>query len=214
MIHKKNNFNERDKKYSDKVKKNLKGKFLISESNISDSNFYQTVILVIDHKRMGSFGLIVNKHSNYLLSNVSPLDSQNDSQPLPLYFGGPVQPEYIFALHSEMPENHKMSKLGFEVSPGLFFEPYIGQIEYCFKKEFWLNTPIDDRPKIHLFLGYTGWGAGQLESEIEEGTWISHDAHPKIIFLPKPEEIWKAALRDKGGIYKIFANSNQKPSLN
>ncbi len=194
--------------------KSFKGHFLISKSDLFDPNFHQTVVLLLEHNQEGAFGLIVNRASNYMLSDVAANDMDTNNHPLPLYLGGPVQPEYLFVLHSEMPNNHEISKQAFQVVNNLYFEPLFDQIAYCFKQNFWDQTPIDDRPHIHLFLGYSGWGAGQLETEMKEGTWMTHPAHSKIVFHPNPEEGWRLALREKGGIYKVFANSNQNPDLN
>ena len=73
---------------------------------------------------------------------------------------------------------------------------------------------MDDRAPIHLFLGYSGWAPGQLEREMALGSWITQRASAGIVFHANPEDGWKDALRAKGGIYRVFADSDQEPGLN
>ncbi|HMW61271.1 MAG TPA: YqgE/AlgH family protein, partial [Leptospiraceae bacterium] len=88
------------------------------------------------------------------------------------------------------------------------------RIENYFNEENWNAIPADDRPRIHLYLGYSGWAPGQLEQEMDRGSWIIHPASAKIVFHENPEEGWANALRDKGGIYRVFADTNPDPGLN
>lgn len=191
----------------------LKGYFIISESNMSDPNFYQTVVYIMEHNTEGAFGLVVNRKSHLSLSDILP-DFQNDrGKSTPVYVGGPVQQEYLFVLHSELPENEN-SSTNSSSTPGVYFEPAFGNLEKYFRDETWSQIPVDDRPSIHLYLGYSGWGPGQLEREMEHGSWMVLKATPKIIFHPNPEEGWKDALREKGGIYRVFADFSPDPGLN
>ncbi len=191
----------------------LKGYFLISESNMPDPNFYQTVVLLLEHNSDGAFGLVVNRRASLTLSEILPRFDTPLGNRTPVYIGGPVQQEYLFVLHSELPAE-EVSASRSEPVPGVFFEPSFRLMEKYFDEEKWHSIPADDRPHIHLFLGYSGWAPGQLEREMSQGSWIIHPAAPKIVFHPDPEEGWKDALRDKGGIYRVFADSNQQPGLN
>ena len=92
---------------SEKVPESLKGYFLMSENNMLDANFFQTVVLMLEHNRDGAFGLIVNRRSNFTLKALSTQDAPMRSDDLYVYMGGPVQQEYLFVLHSEMPEGHQ-----------------------------------------------------------------------------------------------------------
>ncbi len=193
--------------------RSLKGFFLISEATMMDPNFKNTVVLIIEHNEEGAFGLIVNKKSEFTLADLLN-DFQNQrGMESPIYIGGPVQQEFLFAIHSPLLDK-KISSTAIEVIQGVYFEPGFKNLENYFKDEYWNQLPPDDRPKIHLFIGYSGWGPKQLEREIREGSWIIHPASPNIVFHPKPEEGWRDALRQKGGIYKIFADTNQDPFLN
>ena len=192
----------------------LKGYFLISESNMPDPNFFQTVVLILEHNKEGAFGLVVNRRSRLLLADIMPqFDSQHGAA-TPIYVGGPVQQEYLFVLHSDMPESHSSSESIMQPVPGVTFEPAFSHVEYLFQTESWAGIPADDRPRIHLFLGYSGWAPGQLEKEMRMGSWMIHPATLGVGFHPNPEQGWKDALREKGGIYRVFAETDQNPTLN
>lgn len=192
----------------------LKGQFIISESNMADPNFFQTVVLMLEHNQEGAFGLIVNRRSHVTLGDIMPGAESKRSLGTPVYVGGPVQQDFLFVLHSELPGMEKPSDGAIEPISGVFFEPFFRKIEKFFKDDFWFSIPADDRPHIHLFLGYSGWAPGQLEREMSMGSWITHPASTRIVFHENPEEGWRDALKEKGGIYKVFADSRQEPGLN
>ncbi len=192
----------------------LKGYFLISQNNMLDPNFFQTVVLIIEHDYNGVFGIVVNRRSKLNLGHILPHFASGHATSTPIYIGGPVQQEYLFVMHSEMPDGHQASQDARSPIPGVIFEPCFSKVEHYFKEEYWNSIPIDERPKMNLSLGYSGWASGQLEQEMQIGSWMLHPAHADIIFHPHPAQGWRDALRQKGGIYKIFANSKQKPELN
>lgn len=191
----------------------LTGYFLISEAEMMDPNFFRTVVLIIRHDETGAFGLVVNRKSNLTLAEVlSEYDDERGAS-LPLYVGGPVQQEFLFVVHSPY-EDHEPSEAAVEPIDGVVFEPDFDHVREIFDEDYWVQMPEFERPDVLLFLGYSGWAPGQLEAELEQGAWILHRARPHIIFHPNPEEGWKDALRDKGGLYRIFADTDQKPSTN
>ncbi|MFP4067980.1 MAG: YqgE/AlgH family protein [Spirochaetaceae bacterium] len=184
----------------------LTGYFLISEAEMMDPNFFRTVVLIIRHDETGAFGLVVNRKSNLTLSDVLPEFEDSPGGELPLYVGGPVQQEYLFVVHSPY-EGHEPSEAAVQPVEGVIFEPAFAEVRDLFETE-----PAGRN--VLLFLGYSGWAPGQLETELEEGAWILHPAGRHIVFHPNPEEGWRDALRDKGGLYRIFADTDQKPSTN
>lgn len=191
----------------------LTGYFLISEAEMMDPNFFRTVVLIIRHDETGAFGLVVNRKSHLSLGDVLPEYDDDRGSDLPLYVGGPVQQEYLFVVHSRY-EGHEPSEAAIEPVKGVLFEPAFEQISWLLTTEGWDRIPESERPQVLLFLGYSGWAPGQLENELAEGAWILHQAQPHIVFHPNPEQGWRDALRDKGGLYRIFADTDQKPSTN
>ena len=176
-----------------------------------DPNFSQTVVFMVEHNEEGAFGLVVNRKSHLTVADIIPELDNSLGAERPVYVGGPVQQELVSALHSHLPEGPSTTCR--EIVPGIFFEPGFRQLQRYFEPEIWESIP-EPRPIIHTFLGYSGWAPGQLEEEMRSGSWVTLQGKPGIAFHPNPEAGWRDALRAKGGIYKIFADSNQDPSLN
>lgn len=190
----------------------LEGFFLISEVELMDPNFYRTVVLLVKHDEEGAFGLVVNRRSNVTLKEVLDGFEDEPAKDLPIHVGGPVQQEYLFALHSGLPDELH-SEHATAPADGVVFEPVTESV-VGYLKEHWSNLPELDRPKIHLYAGYSGWGAGQLENELKAGAWVVLPASSDIVFYPDPAEGWRQALSRKGAFYKIVAETGFKPSMN
>lgn len=197
---------------SDRPLKCLEGQFLISEADLTDPNFFQTVVLMISHNDEGAFGLVVNRRAEANLGDVVEGFEESPAKDIPIYVGGPVQQQFLFVLHTGLPEELRSDHSLIPVEE-VVFEPVFQTLEDYLKIE-WAALPESLRPKIHLFAGYAGWAPGQLEGELEEGAWTTHPAKAEIVFHPKPEEGWNKALRDKGGIYWVVAETGYKPSIN
>ncbi|TVR90078.1 MAG: YqgE/AlgH family protein [Spirochaetaceae bacterium] len=194
------------------VPDSLAGHFLISETDLLDPNFFRTVVLMTDHGAAGAFGLVVNRKSTAGLKDLIP-DFENDpAGDIPVYVGGPVEQQYLFVLHSGIPTRFR-SDHSVSPTPGVIFEPLTEPLVHFLRDE-WRAIPLEDRPKIHLFAGYSGWGPLQLESELEAGAWYIHRATADIVFHADPEKGWHDALSKKGPLYKIIAETGIRPSMN
>ena len=194
------------------VPASLDGYFLISETELMDPNFNQTVVLIINHNEEGAFGLVLNRPAGASLSDVVDELSDCDAGEATLFIGGPVEQQYLFTLHSGLPER-ATSKYSSSPTDGIVFEPVFGSIEEYLQNE-WPGSPEQHRPSFNFYLGYAGWGPGQLEHEIAEDAWLVIPADSKIVFNDDPTEGWNAALTKKGGLYRIIAQTGFKPSLN
>jgi len=194
------------------VPASLDGYFLISETELADPNFHRTVVLIVNHNEEGAFGLVLNRPAGASLGDVVEELSDCDAGKATIFIGGPVEQHYLFTLHSGLPEE-STSKFSFSPTRGIVFEPVFHSIEDYLQNE-WPERPERDRPSFNFYLGYAGWGPGQLEHEIEEDAWIVIPADSQIVFNEDPSEGWNAALTKKGGLYRIIAQTGFKPSLN
>jgi len=185
-----------------------KGNFLLAETDLGDPNFSQTLILLIDHDPQGAFGLVVNRRSEITLGEGADLYKDSPFSKVPLYLGGPVSREYMFCLHSGLPEKQGSPHCR-KLLEDLYFEPVFTQVE-----NWILNHPLERPPRLRLFAGYSGWGPGQLEEEMSENSWALLPAQSDLVFHSNPEQGWKEALERKGGIYWLAAKTGYKPSLN
>lgn len=195
-------------KESGKEPSSLAGNFLVAETDLGDPNFVQTVVLLVDHGPEGAFGLVVNRRSGQTLGEAAERYRDSPFAGIPLYVGGPVEQEYLFCLHGGLPPEGTGAHARV-LTEGLVFEPQFPVVEE------WILKGEDSRsPRMRLFAGYSGWGPGQLESELEEKAWLILPGDPELVFMADPGEGWKEALRRKGGIWWAAAATGYKPSIN
>lgn len=177
------------------------GILLIADPFLKDPNFLRTVVFLCEHKEEGSFGFVLNRQYENTLDELIP---ELEGHQLPVFYGGPVEVDTIHFLHQypdEIPGGH-------EVLKGVFwggdFEAVVNMIK---------NEEIDPN-KIRFYIGYSGWGEGQLDTEMKEKTWLTVKATRKIVFHPDYNEIWKDSLKHLGGDYEIMVNFPIDPQLN
>jgi putative transcriptional regulator len=179
-----------------------KGKILISDpSIIPDLQFSRSIILLVDDNNEGSIGFIINKPLNFELKDLIPVIKSN----FPIYHGGPVQQDNLYFVH-------KIPKLipgSIKISEGLYWS---GNFEIILKlsKDQKIN-----KNDIRFFLGYSGWDANQLNSELDSNSWIlCENNYKKDIFQVSDKTIWKNKMIDLGGEYSLWSNAPEQPSQN
>lgn len=164
----------------------LAGKLLVADTSMSDPRFAEAVIYLVRDDEEGAFGLIINKPLTKLpmakLFSQLNLDESPTNAQLQLYFGGPVQEDLGFVLHS--PE---FSAPGATLKmPGGFSVSGVRQV---------LRAIAEHKgPRKALFaIGYAGWGPDQLQAELERGDWDVIDADEALIFDVPVSQKWQAA---------------------
>ena len=190
----------------------LEGHFLVSETELTDPNFMQTVVYLVEHNENGALGFVVNRRSETALEEVIPEFAGTPAGELEVFIGGPVEQNYLFTLHSGLSGDRRSGAASSSLQ-GVVLEPDF-QLVHDFLSTEWPNLPIEQRPEIRFYAGYAGWAPSQLETELEHHAWVVLPATPGIVFAPDPEESWRNALRKKGGIYWVVAETGSKPSLN
>ncbi len=176
------------------------GKILIADPFLRDPNFIRSVVFICDHKDEGSFGLLLNKQHEQVLGE---LISDLEGCAIPVYLGGPVQIDTVHFLHRR-PE---LISGGYEVTDGIFWG---GDFEEVVKL---IKTTRLSPKDIRFFIGYSGWGEGQLEEEMKQKSWITSEATSKLIF-GNANNTWKEALKELGGEYVQMVNYPIDPQLN
>jgi putative transcriptional regulator len=176
------------------------GKILIAEPFMRDPEFSRSVIYLCNHDDESSFGLAVNKQLDQTLNVFIPNITQN---PWPIYIGGPVDAQTLFILHT-VP-----NILGGElVANGI----YLGA-DFELLKTALMHETIDEQ-HAKFFLGYSGWGAGQLDGELKEEAWLVANADKKIVFSNQQNDIYKKSLEPLGKPFSTIALLPKHPSLN
>ena len=157
------------------------GSFLLACDGLGDPNFESTVILLCQHGAEGCYGLVLNRPSHMPLTEL--FDNPPESALLAgknrrVYIGGPVQPADLQILQI----GAKAAPGALEIAPEIHLGGVWNELEEVLS--------LDPR-NARLFLGYSGWGAGQLEHEIQQGAWEVYQTDVKKVLLG-PEEAWFA----------------------
>jgi putative transcriptional regulator len=178
------------------------GTLLISAPMMQDPNFRRTVVLLCEHQPgEGTFGLTLNRELDVQLGDV--LDDVVAYDP-PLYLGGPVQRETLHYLHTRPDDIPGGVSLPDDVTWGGNFEV----VQQIAKDGY--ASPDD----LRFFLGYAGWGPGQLEAELDEEAWILAPGGADLIFDVAHDALWRTVLRRMGGEYAVLANFPDDPRMN
>jgi putative transcriptional regulator len=190
----------------------LPGYFLVSDIDLRDPNFYRSVVLMVSHDENGALGLVVNRPSPLSLGEMVEGMGKTPAATVPVFVGGPVQQEILFCLHGEFDgcpaDDDAMYPL-----EGVCFEPLTRQIVSWLTGQ-WSALLPEDRARVRLYAGYSGWGPGQLEDELSAGAWLVVKATPEITFHPEPAQGWADAFARKGPLSRIILQTGFKPSMN
>ena len=180
----------------------LKGRLLVATPVLDDPNFDRTVVWLLEHGDEGALGVVLNRPST--LTVAEPLPGWADlAEPLPVVFvGGPVSSSSVIGL----------AQVTGEVPAGAW-EPVAGTVGVVD-----LTTdPMLVSPAItalRCFAGYAGWGAGQLEEELEEQSWVVLPARASDVFTTAPDMLWAEVLRRNGGGLAVLALLPEDPHVN
>ena len=169
----------------------VKDHFLIATERMTDNRFSKTVIVMLKSDEEGAWGLVINKKLGMmpiaLLIDPS-LNTSKDREELykinvPVFWGGPVDVKEIFILHSSEYESKTTKKFG--------------NISISQDYDILFDIAKNNGPKKNLIiLGYSGWGSGQLEGEMERDHWILSDIDLEIIFDEKLNTKWNKAYKN------------------
>jgi putative transcriptional regulator len=171
----------------------LRGQLLIAAPSLHDY-FRRTVVLVIEHTRDGAMGVVLNRTSETLVAEAVPqLAELTDDDEL-VRVGGPVSPQSVVALG----EFADVAEAGTQVVGPL------GTLDP--------DSENASLRRIRVFAGYTGWGPGQLDEELEQDAWLVTPAQSEDAF--DDGDIWSEALKRKGGSYRLLSTMPADPSLN
>jgi putative transcriptional regulator len=187
-------------RYRNKTKPE-KGRLLVSEPFLPDPNFERTVVLLCEHNEEGSFGFVLNKPSilkvNEIMEDLAELDNL-------VYVGGPVQQDTLHFIH-----RNAVLENAVEIVDKIYWG---GAFENLMLLHETRQIKATD---VRFFVGYSGWGPGQLESELEQDSWIVCDyVTGQLLFDTGPDIMWRKALENMGGRFSMYSNYPVDPRLN
>jgi len=163
----------------------LSNQFLIAMPALGDSNFGGSVIYVCEHTAQGALGLVINRPTDLTLGSLfERIDLKLEIAPIkdsPVFYGGPVQTDRGFVLHAPIGDYTSSLK--------------VGELALTTSRDVLQAVAAGEGPsRMLVTLGYAGWAAGQLESELAENAWLTVSADPRVIFDTPPGERYPAAL--------------------
>ena len=169
---------------------NLTNHFLIAMPSLMDGHFSQSVTYICEHDQNGSLGITINRPTETKLAQIfKQLDVESSDLKLnqqTVLLGGPVQTDRGFLLHS--PGGHWDSSL-----------KVTDTISVTTSKDILQSIANNEGPKeVIIALGYSGWAAGQLESELAQNTWLSCPANEQILFHTPIDQRWQKAAQLMG----------------
>lgn len=177
----------------------LRGRLLISSGSLYDPNFRHTVVLIGVHNADGALGVVLNRALDVTVREALPALSDLVPADALLFEGGPVQPTNP-VLIAEL------------TSPELADIPVLGCVGFLVGQ---ISAEIEpDIVRARVFAGYSGWGPGQLEAEMEERSWIIEPALEEDVFTDTPDLLWSRVLERKGPQYRTLSRMPYDPSMN
>ncbi len=162
---------------------------LMAMPQVLDPFFHKGVVLLLAHQEEGSFGFILNRPTGIRVADVlrGMEISWKGATGALAYFGGPVQPQLGTVLWS--PPAGASGDGATQVLPGVAISQSVGDLQQLAEQP---------PPAFRLFLGYAGWGAGQLVEEILRNDWLTAPVRDDFVFAVSPERLWDEALLSVG----------------
>jgi putative transcriptional regulator len=177
----------------------LQGHLLLAGPGLVDPNFWRTVVLLGEHSDEGALGVVLNRASETTVSEAVPELAELAEGMGAVHLGGPVQPSAIVVL-ADFVEPEEAGSLVLE---SIGFLP--SEVD---------PATLGELRRARVYAGYAGWGPGQLEGELAEGSWIVEPAIPEDVFTDDPDGLWSAVLRRKGGPFSVLASMPPDPNRN
>ncbi|MBI2515319.1 MAG: YqgE/AlgH family protein [Opitutae bacterium] len=180
-----------------KTRKTLAGQLLLAHPTLRDENFRRAVILMSAHDADGAMGVVLNRPLGRPLGEVSPDFALTPLAELPVYRGGPVETGKLILVSWQMNEQAGELQLNFGLEPERAFELF--------------RTP---GVTLRAFMGYSGWGKGQLENELRHNTWFTAPLELYNLGAADGPALWRMVLGSLDPELKLFADEPEDPSRN
>lgn len=172
-------------------------RLLVSVPTLPDPNFFRSVVFVIEHTHDGALGVVLNQPTETRVDAVLEAWAPYAAAPAVAFVGGPVQQ------HEAVIGFARVADL--DPGDGEAWQPLLGRVGTVDLG----RDPLDargDLEAVRVFAGYSGWGPGQLEGELEAGGWFVVDALPDDLLTSDPAGLWRTVLRRQRGDLAVAAN--------
>lgn len=177
------------------TKETYAGSLLLAHPAMRDPNFRRSVVLMSVHNAEGAMGVVLNRPLGKRLGEFSGDFALGPLATVPLFQGGPVQTEQIvLAAWESRPD-------GFRLHFGVEPDRAIQFLE-------------NDDSHVRAFVGYSGWSAGQLETEMKHNTWVVADVPEDLLTQAQDDSLWRTVLGREGAEWRLMADEPEHPEQN
>ena len=175
----------------------LAGQLLLAHPVLRDPNFKRTVILMSAHSEEGAMGVVLNRPLGKQLGELNTEFALGPLAGVPLYCGGPVEPEQLIIVSWQWLQADHAFQLQFGLEPA--------------KAAELVGSP---GVTLRAFLGYAGWGKGQLEKEMKHDTWVATPVEHDVLQEADGPALWRKILGSLDSELKLLANEPEDPTVN
>ncbi len=180
----------------------VRGQLLVAGPALLDPNFHRTVLLVCEHDEHGAMGLVLNRPSPIPADEAIPELTGAIPDAETLWIGGPVQQTSVVVLADFGGSGREADAMLVHGDLGIVLP------------DADLDEVGSGVRRARAFLGYAGWGPGQLDAELDRDDWIVAGCEPADAFTEDPSRLWSEVLVRKGGQYALLATMPPDPSVN
>jgi putative transcriptional regulator len=186
----------------------LAGHLLVATPRLADPNFARRVVLILDHGDHGALGVVVDRPGGVAVGQLMPQWEPFTTAPAELFVGGPVARNALIGLVRLASIELAAAQAGWRLVVDA--ERPVGTVDLSVDPGPLSSSIVGAR----LFSGYTGWDTGQLEVEIDEGSWYVVEALAPDPVSADPEGLWRRVLRRQGGALAVVSGFPPDPTLN
>lgn len=178
----------------------LKGRIMLSEPFLPGNYFSRSAVLLVDYSETGAVGFILNKP---IKTHINDLFADFQSTNPELYVGGPVSDDSLFYIHTI----GDLIKGSIRIKDNLFWGGDFEELKLA------ITTGKVTADQVRFFIGYSGWSAGQLETEIAENSWLIAEGNVEEI-MKCNQNFWLESVKNAGGHYETWQNFPHDPNSN
>jgi putative transcriptional regulator len=206
-------FNEFDPFGGEPEPQSLVGHLLVATPAVDDPNFWRRVIFVLDHGHQGVLGVVIDRPGGVQVDQLLPQWQELATPPAELFTGGPVSRDSLIGLvrlagRDACVEGAPTCPTGWRLL--VDDDRPVGTVDLGADPTPFVASIVGAR----LFSGYAGWEAGQLQEEIDEGSWYVVPAQARDPLSADPEGLWRRVLRRQGGALALVSGFPSDPTTN
>jgi putative transcriptional regulator len=176
-------------------KESLAGSLLLAHPALKDPNFRRAVILMSVHNAEGAMGVVLNRPMRKRLGELNGDFALGTLASVPIFSGGPVQTEQLLLV-------------AWQPQPDGF------RLHFGVEPDRAMQLATEEGTQLRAFLGYSGWGAGQLEGELKQNTWVVADVPEGLLAHASSDVMWRSVLCGVSAEWRLLADEPEDTSLN